>query len=117
MTLSDISPSPALDRYLSTIYGNQHAWVRRIGAVDAGGRARQVFESGGVLAVRTGSTGAIMLPTASADAIAALPGAFDWLRHTNSNEVLIWSATPQRHMDRWLSAHGAHESFTPRWMI
>ena len=117
MTLSNSPTHRSPGQLRAMVYENQRTWVRRIGAVVASGAARPVYESGGVLAVRTGTTGAMVLPDPPDAATSALPGALDWLRHAGSHDVLIWAAAPHRQADRWLAAHGAREHFTPRWMI
>jgi len=116
VTLPDTPFTPAIDRYQAAVYENQRQWVHRVGAVAVSGQSHPVFASGGLLAVRTGATGAVMLPNPPDEAITSVLDAFDWLRKTGSSEVLIWAAAPHRQIDRWLSAHGARESFTPLWM-
>ena len=75
-----------------------------------------MHEGNGVLAVRTGATGALMLPDPPDAAEPSVTAAIDWLRAAGSADVLIWSATPHRQVDRLLSAHGARDHFTPHWM-
>lgn len=117
MTLPHVSAGIALDRYHAAIYENQRVWVRRIGAIDAAGQPRAMFDRAGCVAVQTGATAAIMLPDGPVDLDSSLPAVLDWLRNTGSGDVLIWSASPHLDADRWLSAHGAMDSFVPRWMI
>ena len=111
----DISPSLAQQR--AAVYANQCSWVERIGALDASAQPRPIFQAAGVLAVRTGMTGAIMLPHPPVNDPASHIGAMSWLRHNGSGDVLVWSAGTNREIDRWLSAHGAREGFSPLWMI
>lgn len=114
---SPAEPSqPSLPQLRTAAYRNQLAWVRRIGALDAFGKPHDWYDIDDLLAVRTGWTGAIMLPDPPDNAPEALPDAFTWLRLNGSGDVLIWAATPHCEIDRWLSAHGARESFTPLWM-
>ncbi|MDQ4045454.1 MAG: hypothetical protein M3173_08415, partial [Chloroflexota bacterium] len=47
---------------ISSVYDNQRSWVRRVGAIGNDGAVCDLFERDGVLAARTGTTGAIMLP-------------------------------------------------------
>jgi GNAT superfamily N-acetyltransferase len=104
---------PALRR---AAYANQHAWVRRAGSLDAAGHPRSVFERGGLLAVRTGASGAIVLPAWDAAAPERLAFALSWLRQERAGDVLVWSETPDWEADRVVAAHGGRESFTPIWM-
>jgi ribosomal protein S18 acetylase RimI-like enzyme len=100
----------------AAVYANQRTWVRRVGAIDAAGRRRPIFDRGGVLAVRTGTTAAIVLPDLPGAIPHDLPAALAWLRHEGSGDALVWAAAPEHETDRWLAAHGARESFSPTWM-
>jgi [ribosomal protein S18]-alanine N-acetyltransferase len=109
--------SPHRPEQLRTaIYDNQRQWVRRIGALDTCGAPCAVHEHGGVLAARTGTTGAIMLPAGTSPDHAALAHALGWLRASGSGNVLVWAAGPDPDADAWLLAHGAQEYFVPQWM-
>ena len=112
----DLTTTLVTASYRDAVFANQRTWVRRIGSVDASGQRRTVYEADGILAARTGPTGAIMLPNASDVAPSALTAAIGWLRHAGSADVLIWSVTPQRSLDRMLSANGACDHITPHWM-
>lgn len=116
MTSTTGSPRtlPALRR---AAYANQRAWVRRAGSLDTGGHPRSAFERGGLLAVRTGTSGAIALPDWDAAAPERLTFALAWLRQERAGDVLVWSETPDWEADRVVAAHGGRESFVPRWMI
>lgn len=107
---------PSLEE-LCAAYMNQRAWVQRVGSLDGAKRRREVFLKDEILAARTGSAGALMLPSQADRSIEKLPDALSWLRRSGSGDVLIWAATPDREMDRWLTAHGARDSFAPLWMI
>jgi GNAT superfamily N-acetyltransferase len=111
------SPSPVTARSLcAAIYANQREWVRRAGSIDAAGHPRGRFERDGIVAVRTGTTGAIVLPPPDALATPTLGDALTWLRRGGDGDVLVWSEMAARETDRLVSAHGARESFVPRWM-
>jgi ribosomal-protein-alanine N-acetyltransferase len=116
VTPRDLATTLAIARLRDATFANQREWVRRIGSIDANGHSRAVHEGDGILAVRTGPTGAIMLPDRPEISPSALTTALDWLRHAGTADVLIWSITPQRSLDRILSAHGACDHFTPQWM-
>jgi GNAT superfamily N-acetyltransferase len=107
---------PTLPALRHAAFANQRAWVRRAGSVDAAGRPREVFEREELLAVRTGGSGAIVLPGWDAAVAERLNFALAWLRHEAAGDTLTWSEMPDREADRWLAAHGARESFVPRWM-
>lgn len=98
------------------VYVNQRVWVERVGALDVNAQPRATHCSDGIIAVRTGMTGAILLPDPPALNVAALLDAMTSLRHSGSGDVLIWSGSPNLAIDRWLSAHGAREGFEPLWM-
>lgn len=98
-------------------YANQREWVRRAGSLDAAGHPRPVFERDGLLAVRTGTTGAIVLPDWDDATPERLGFALSWLRQEGVGDVLAWSETSDWEADRVVSAHGGRESFVPRWMV
>ncbi len=107
---------PTLTYLRRAAFANQREWVRRAGSLDASGHPRAVFERDGLLAVLTGTTGAIVLPECDAAAHERLTFALSWLRHERAGDVLIWSETSDWEADRIVSAHGGRESFTPIWM-
>lgn len=97
-------------------FANQREWVRRAGSLDTGGQARAVFERDDLLAVLTGTSGAIVLPEWDAGAPERLGFALSWLQHERAGDVLVWAETSDWEADRVVSAHGGRESFTPIWM-
>jgi GNAT superfamily N-acetyltransferase len=117
VTLSGSPSPPTLTVLRHAAYANQRAWVRRAGSLDAGGHPRSAFERDGILAVRTGTSGAIVLPEWDDRAPDALVAALAWLRRERAGDVLVWSESPDWEADRRLTAHGARDSFVPRWMI
>lgn len=110
----DIQSAP--DQLRSAAYANQRAWLERIGALDASGQPRPTHSAGETIAVRTGLTGAILLPGDSEPVPEHALDALAWLRHNGSGDVLIWSGSPNGTMDHHLSAYGAQEGFEPLWM-
>ena len=97
-------------------FTNQREWVRRAGALDVGGHSRAILERDGLLAVLTGTSGAIVLPASEHDAPERLADALAWLRQERAGDVLVWSETSDWEADRVVSAHGGRESFIPVWM-
>jgi GNAT superfamily N-acetyltransferase len=104
------------EQWRTAVYDNQRQWVRRIGALGTFGAPCAVHERGGVLAARTGTTGAIMLPAGARAGRTALRDALGWLRAAGSGSMLVWAAAPDAATDAWLLAHGAQEHFVPQWM-
>jgi ribosomal protein S18 acetylase RimI-like enzyme len=107
---------PTLTDLRRAAYANQREWVRRAGSLDAAGHPRAVFEREGLLAVRTGTTGAIVLPAWDDACPERLAFALSWLRGEGAGDVLVWCETADWEADRFVSAHGGRESFVPRWM-
>lgn len=97
-------------------FANQREWVRRAGSLDTAGHPRGIFAQGDLLAVRTGTSGAIVLPAWDDATPAQLAFALSWLRQERAGDVLVWSETSDWEADRVVSAHGGRESFTPVWM-
>lgn len=116
MTSSPPDIQPSIVQKLSAAYANQLAWIERAGALDANGLPRAIHDIGDIGAVRTGLTGAIMLPDPPALDGPALLDALTWLRHNGSGDVLIWLGSHDLKLDRWLSAQGARVGFEPLWM-
>jgi len=116
VTSSPTDIQPSITQKQSAAYASQRRWIERAGALDASGLHRAIHEAGDVIAVRTGLTGAIMLPDPPALDGPALLDAIAWLRHNGSGDVLIWSGSHDLKLDRWLSAQGARLGFEPLWM-
>ncbi len=116
MTSSPPDIQPSIAQKQLAAYANQRTWIERAGALDSSGLPRAVHHAGDIIAVRTGMTGAIMLPDPPALDAPALLDAIAWLRHNGSGDVLIWSGLHDLPLDRWLSAQGAQVGFEPLWM-
>ena len=107
---------------VDAIFANQATWLARLATgtplpPTAADQHPTLWHDPWLAAARTGRSGVILTPDANTEVpTASLDATLDWLARHGTQDVLIWSPTPNPMMHPRLLARGAIDSFEPHWM-
>ncbi len=102
---------------VAAFYANQTRWLLRhaTGTTVTAAPAR-VWTGLGLTAARTGSTGVLIVDPDHRPDPATLDRGLEFLRDTDSGDVLIWSVNDDPELELRFLSRGCTDSFRPRWM-
>lgn len=103
---------------VAAIFANQTRWLLRHAAGTTGTDAdpARIWTGDGLTAARTGNTGVLIVDPDHRPDAATIDRGLEFLRDTDSGDVLVWSAGDDPELELRFLSRGGTDSFRPRWM-